>query len=105
VACLLKRRETGEEGGGEAGGGGPVWGGAGPRWRNRGVREHGRGEVLSGGAHLEERERRAHGSAQEKEKRAGPKGIVIFLIYSNNFQTSLNCFDQKVDLPNSKNFK
>jgi hypothetical protein len=43
--------------------------------------------------------------AQEKEKRYGPKGIVKFFIYSNNFQTSLNCFDQKVDLPSSKNLK
>jgi hypothetical protein len=30
AASLLKRRETGEEGGG------PVWGGAGARWRSRG---------------------------------------------------------------------
>jgi hypothetical protein len=27
---------------------------------------------------------------------AGPKGIVTFLIYSNNFRFDLNLFDQKV---------
>jgi hypothetical protein len=30
---------------------------------------------------------------------------VESLIYSNNFQMSSNCFDQKVDLPSSKKFK
>jgi hypothetical protein len=62
------------------------------------------GRVRSGGAWLEESEG-ARGPAQEKEKRAGPKGIVKILIYSNNLQTSSNCFDQKVDLPSSRNFK
>jgi hypothetical protein len=33
------------------------------------------------------------------------RGTVTFGIYSNQFQTSLICFDQKVDLPNSKNSK
>jgi hypothetical protein len=47
----------------------------------------------------------AHGPAQEKEKRGGPKGIVKILIYSNNFQMRSNYFDQKVDLPSSKNLK
>jgi hypothetical protein len=51
------------------------------------------------------RERGARGPEKEKEKRAGPKGIVKIWIYSNNFQTSSNCFEQKVDLPSSKNFK
>jgi hypothetical protein len=62
------------------------------------------GGVWLGGAHLEEREG-ARGPAQEKEKQAGPKGIMNFLIYSNNFQMSSNFFDQKVDPLNSKNFK
>jgi hypothetical protein len=44
------------------------------------------------------------GSGKEK-KWVRPKGIVNFLIYSKRFQTSMNCFDQKVDLPSSKNFK
>jgi hypothetical protein len=47
----------------------------------------------------------ARGPAQEKDKRARPKGIVKILIYSNNFQMSSNCFTQKVDLPSSKKFK
>jgi hypothetical protein len=92
VASLLKQRETGEEGGGSWYGAGWVPGGGvggpGDRQRpgtvevgvSRAAHKQGRGGVVqSGGAHLEERERRAHGSAQEKEKRAGPKGIVNFL--------------------------
>jgi hypothetical protein len=55
-------------------------------------------------ARLEEREG-PRGPAHEKEKGVGPKGIVKILVYSNNFQMSSNCFDQKVDLQNSKNFK
>jgi hypothetical protein len=76
--------------------GGPVWGGAGARWRSRGS-----GRPVSPGREREG----ARGPAQEKEKRAGPKVIVKILIYSNNFRTSLNCFDQKVELPSFKNFK
>jgi hypothetical protein len=45
------------------------------------------------------------GPGKKKGKWAGPNGIVNFFIYSNNFQTSLNCFDQKVDVSSSKNFK
>jgi hypothetical protein len=44
----------------------------------------------------------ACGPARGKEKWAGPEEAVEFLIYSNNFQTSLNCFDQKVEFPSSK---
>jgi hypothetical protein len=40
-----------------------------------------------------------------KRSGSGPKKQWNFLIYSNNFQMSSNCFDQKVDLPRSKNFK
>jgi hypothetical protein len=36
---------------------------------------------------------------------AGPNRIVKISIYSNNFQMSSNCFDQKLDLPSSKNIK
>jgi hypothetical protein len=35
------------------------------------------------------------------KKRARPKGIVKVLIYSEIFQMSTNCFDQKVNLPSS----
>jgi hypothetical protein len=49
--------------------------------------------------------RGACGLARGKEKWARPKGIVKFFIYSKRFQMSMNCFDQKVNLPSSKNFK
>jgi hypothetical protein len=39
----------------------------------------------------------ARGPAREKGKWAEPEGIESFLIYSNKFQTSLNCFEQNVD--------
>jgi hypothetical protein len=45
-----------------------------------------------------ERERKragARGPAWGKEKWAGPEETVEFFIYSNKFQTSSNCFDQK----------
>jgi hypothetical protein len=45
------------------------------------------------------------GQPREKEKWSEPKGIINFFIYSNNFQSSSKYFDQKVDLPSSKNFK
>jgi hypothetical protein len=45
------------------------------------------------------------GRAGKEEAWAEPEGTRTFLIYSNEFQTSSNCFDQKVDLPSSKNFK
>jgi hypothetical protein len=45
------------------------------------------------------------GRSGEKENGLGRRGILNFFIYSNNFQTSLNYFDPKVDLPSSKNFK
>jgi hypothetical protein len=44
----------------------------------------------------------ARGPAQEKEKRAGP---INFLIHSKRFQMSSNYFDQRVNIPCSKNFK
>jgi hypothetical protein len=47
----------------------------------------------------------ARGPARGKEKCAVPKETVEFFIYSNNFQISSNCFDQKVDLSSAKNFK
>jgi hypothetical protein len=47
----------------------------------------------------------ARGPARGKEKWVWPKEILEFFICSNNFQMSLNCFDEKVDLPRSKNFK
>jgi hypothetical protein len=53
-----------------------------------------------------ERERRGTGvcgPAWGREEWAEPEGTGKFSIYSNKFQTSLNCFDQKVDLPSSKN--
>jgi hypothetical protein len=55
-----------------------------------------------------ERERRragVRGPARGKGKWAGPEETMEFSISSNKFQISLNCFDQKVDLPSSKNFK
>jgi hypothetical protein len=55
-----------------------------------------------------ERERRragVRGPARGKGKWARPEETMEFSISSNKFQTSLNCFDQKVDLPSSKNFK
>jgi hypothetical protein len=47
----------------------------------------------------------AHGPARRKEKWVGPEETIEFLIYSNNFQTSSDCFNQKVDLPSSKKIK
>jgi hypothetical protein len=61
--------------------------------------------VGPGGSETERRRAGARGLAREKEKWVGPKERVKFFIYSNNFQVSLNCFDQKVDLPSSKIFK
>jgi hypothetical protein len=113
AAPLLKRREAGEEGGGSGMGRG------GCQVEEQGVRAASIGRVPVGrrasrggggessvewGSPGREREG-ARGPAQEKEKRAGPKVIVKILIYSNNFRTSLNCFDQKVELPSFKNFK
>jgi hypothetical protein len=46
-----------------------------------------------------------HGPAWKKKVWADPEGTVMFGIFSNQFQTSSICFDQKVDLPNSKNSK
>jgi hypothetical protein len=41
------------------------------------------------------------------KRRSGPilDEQDFFLIYSTKFQTSSKCFDQKVDLPGSKNLK
>jgi hypothetical protein len=100
--------------------------GVGARWRSRGggpgsrqrpgaaeagvgqvAHEQGRrgeGSSVRWGPLGREREG-ARGPAQEMEEWAGSKGIVKILIYSNNFQTSSNCFDQKLDLSSSKNFK
>jgi hypothetical protein len=47
----------------------------------------------------------AWGPARGEEEWAEPEGTGQFLIYSIKFQTSLNCFDQKVDLTSSKNSK
>jgi hypothetical protein len=47
----------------------------------------------------------ACGPAQGKGKWAELEGIGRILIYSNKFQTSLNCFEQKLDLPSPKNSK
>jgi hypothetical protein len=44
------------------------------------------------------------GRPGKKEAWAELEGIVTFFIYSNEFQTNSNCFDQKVDLPSSKKF-
>jgi hypothetical protein len=55
-----------------------------------------------------ERERRGagmHGPARGKDVWAEPGGTRNFLIYSIKFQTILNYFDQKVDLPYSKKYK
>jgi hypothetical protein len=41
----------------------------------------------------------------KKGERAEPEETGGFFIYSNRIQTSLNSFDQKVDLPSSKNSK
>jgi hypothetical protein len=85
--------------------------GFGMGWGGSQVEEQGSARAWEGwssvgwGPPRREREGGACGPAQEKEKRAEPKGIVKILIYSNKFQTSLNCFDQKVDLPSSKKFK
>jgi hypothetical protein len=57
------------------------------------------------GSEREWRRAGACGPDRGKEKWVGPEETVEFFIYSNNFQTSLNCFDQKVDLPSPKNFK
>jgi hypothetical protein len=40
-------------------------------------------------------------SPEKGKKWARPKGIVKVLIYSEIFQMSTNCFDQKVNLPSS----
>jgi hypothetical protein len=45
------------------------------------------------------------GRPRGRRSGSGPEEIVKFSIYSNKFQTSSNFFDQKVDLPSSKNFK
>jgi hypothetical protein len=91
-------------------------GGAGPDQRGtaRAARHgpHKRGTGVSNAWALagsgRERERRGTGRvgrAGKEEAWAEPEGTRTFLIYSNEFQTSSNCFDQKVDLPSSKNFK
>jgi hypothetical protein len=49
--------------------------------------------------------RGACGPARGKGEWVEPEGIGRFLISSNKFETSLNCFDQNVDLPSSKNSK
>jgi hypothetical protein len=41
----------------------------------------------------------------KKGEWAEPEETGGFFIYSNRIQTSLNSFDQKVDLPSSKNSK
>jgi hypothetical protein len=64
----------------------------GPDWQWEG---EGEGEKKSG----------ACGPAWGKEECADPEGTGKFSIYSNKFQTSAICFDQKVDLPSSKNSK
>jgi hypothetical protein len=45
------------------------------------------------------------GPTRGEGKQAGSKRNIDFFIYSNNFQMSSNCFDPKVDIPSSKNFK
>jgi hypothetical protein len=82
-------------------------GGGGVRRHRHGRGEGGRrsGNVTARASRKQGREARGPVRGGEKGKWAGPIGIVNFLIYSNNFQMSLNCFDQKVDLPSSKNFK
>jgi hypothetical protein len=57
--------------------------------------QEGEGEEKSGGVWADPR----------KKKCAEPAGTGEFFIYSNKIQTSSNYFDQKVDLPNSKNSK
>jgi hypothetical protein len=55
-----------------------------------------------------ERERRGAGRMGrpgEKGEWAEPEETGGFFIYSNRIQTSSNIFDQKVDLPRSKNSK
>jgi hypothetical protein len=52
------------------------------------------------------REARGHvGRSRKKMGWAKPGRTGKFVIYSNEFQTSSKCFDQKVDLPSFKNFK
>jgi hypothetical protein len=53
----------------------------------------------------ERREAQGTWAGPERKRHGLPEGTRIFLIYSNEFQTSLNCFDQKIYLPSSKNFK
>jgi hypothetical protein len=44
----------------------------------------------------------AHGPARRKGKWAETIGIGRFLIYSSKFEISLNCSEQKADLPSPK---
>jgi hypothetical protein len=85
--------------GGGGVGGGPVTPARTQR-RRAPVRQHDSAcrEEIEGGARV--------GRSGEKERKMGrANGIVKFFIYSNNFQTSSNYFDQKVDVSSSKNFK
>jgi hypothetical protein len=68
---------------GEAGRAWHTW-----QWRGGGLQQH----VGCAWRTWADRGRREMGRAQDTEES---------LIYSNNFQMSFNCFDQKVDLPSS----
>jgi hypothetical protein len=69
------------------GGGGPI------RWAPPGREEGGVGRAWKTWA------------SRGEGKWARPEETVKVSIYSNNFQTSSNYFDQKMDLPSSKYFK
>jgi hypothetical protein len=51
------------------------------------------------------RQQKGEGEEKSGGAWAEPAGTGEFFIYSNKIQISLNCFDQKVDLPSSKNSK
>jgi hypothetical protein len=75
--------------------------------RHRAEERREEGGLRSAGPHLEERGGAwatpgTRGPAEEKEKRAGPKGTGGFSIYSNKFQLVPKFFDQRMDLPSSK---
>jgi hypothetical protein len=68
-------------------------------------------KVVAVGRHRKGNGGAARGPHMENMGRLGEKRngraeeTMESLIYSNNFQMSSNCFDQKVDLSSSKNFK
>jgi hypothetical protein len=76
----------------------------GRRCPNRGTPSADAWALIGSGRERKRRGTRHVGQPRKEAAWAEPEGTMTFLFYSNKFQTSSNCFDQKVDLPSSRKF-